>query len=784
MPNMENLVMLANGNEDGSVTLWDASSGEKKRALQGLSQKSIYCVAFSPRNLILATGSGDTNITLSNPASGKIQRSLRGHSSYVFCLAFSCDGSMLASGSGDSNIIIWDPVSGAKLKTLKGHSHNVWSVAFSPDGSRLASGSRDKSLIVWSTSTGEKQLTLHCHTGYVFAVVFSPDGSILASGSEDKSIVLTDPVTGHAKRTLNGHCNGVWSLAFSPDGSTLASGSADKSIILWDPHTGKKKLTLPGHSSYVLSMAFSPNGSMLASASDDKSLKIWDTRKSLGTALWTMNTDSSVRSVAFFSFAGKEVPHIELQCRGHPAADSVSTVRVPVADIEGIVGVDSDSSDEDRVKSFISATSGEARKKIDERASGEAQRLEMARNLLQNLDSCPCVRLAHKAQELRSIMLARVQHLALKEDSEQQEGEATAATAGAGEEIIVVDLLKLIESPEAVFTNLPLIFLRTLAGELHTDLPKARERMEAWLAHTSAQLDWCQATLQAALSAKNSVAKCPDDSTVRSSVAQSIMQSYESLHSSNDQAHSNISKSRSTSVSAREYTAATLTHARQCLAAARADENSVKLALAQVKASVSRMKEEEVAQITDGQARATELQALDNLVQEHERTVELTSTHGACMQKLVDALEQASMVCTEVCTQFDETHVPQANECLVRTKDAIGTRAYVNEALQVILNQSNITMQYEAMAQQASIALQEQQELHNYAAEKVSLAQQACERLHVMLTSDLEQIESAHLERIRGANLGAVKVDDLRTVLMERGLAECFDKMSQVCGFL
>jgi hypothetical protein len=786
MSNAEDLVMLAHGNEDGSVTLWDASTGAEKRALKGLSQKSIYCIAFSPQNLILATGSGDTNITLSDPSTGKIQRSLRGHSSYVFCLAFSCDGSMLASGSGDTNIIIWDPISGDKLKTLKGHSHNVWSVAFSPDGSRLASGSRDKSLIIWNTCNGERHLTLQCHSGYVLSVVFSPDGSMLASGSEDKSIVLSDPVTGQTKRTLQGHCNGVWSVAFSPDGSMLASGSADKSIILWDPYTGKKKLTLPGHSSYVLSMAFSPNGNMLASGSDDKSLKLWDTRKSLGTAVWTMNTDSSVRSVAFFSFAGKKVPHVELHCRGHPTTDSITTVRVPVPDIQAIVGVEDDNDNttgEDRVKCFISATPGEARKKIEDRASSEAKRLGMARTLLQSLEACACARLSQKAQDFRSIVLARTPYVELgTHDEGGENGGDTATTATAtAEETIVLDLHDLVECPEANFSNLPLIFLRVLAAEMCTDLPKALERMDAWLARTRAQLNWRQAALDAALAAKNNVAKSPDDSAVRSDVAQSIMHACESLRTSNEHVHTSITKNSSTSISARDYTAATLTHAQQCLTAARAAENSAKNAQVKAKATVGRITEEDLPRIADEQARAVELQALENVLQEHEKTVQLTSAHVLCMQNLVEALEQASTVCNQVCTQFAEAHVPQANECLARTKAAIDARAPMNECIQNISAQTNVTMQLEATAQQALVAVQEHQELCNYATERVSRAKQGWRRLHEMLTRDVEQMEMAHFERLRAANLSAVKLDDLRIVLMERGLAECFDKMSQVC---
>jgi WD40 repeat protein len=766
--------MLANGNEDGSVTLWDAQSGEKKRALQGLSQQSIYCVAFSPRSLILATGSGDTTITLSDPASGRIRRSLRGHSSYVFCLAFSSDGSLLASGSGDSNIIIWDPISGARVRTMQGHSHNVWSVNFSPDGSRLASGSRDKSIIVWNCFTGEKHLVLHCHSGYVLSVVFSPDGSLLASGSEDKSIILSDPHTGHQKRVLQGHWNGVWSLAFSPDGTMLASGSADKSIILWDPLTGKRKLSLPGHSSYVLSMAFSPDGNMLASGSDDKTLKVWDTKKNVGEILWTTNTGSSVRSVAFCSLAGKEPSYIELPCLAEPTADgSFLNVRVMVSDLESILRIN-ESADEDRFKAFVTAVRGMARSKIEERASGEAQKLGMAKDLISNLNSVPCARLARKAQEFRAIVLGKALDVSLVEPESSESPSA--------EDALVLDLQALVDSAEDYVEHLPLVFLRTLVSELLPDIPKALSRMDAWLEKTAAGLAWRKAALQAAHAAKDEASAGPDDTEARSTVAKTIFSACEAVNFGLETSLPNMYSSRSTSVNANEYVTASLSHARQCLLSARNDEKAAKAALLKATATITHTKQETLTQILDEQARTGESQALDSVLSELKKTAQVTATHATCMQRLVEALEQASKVCGEVAGQLD-AQVPEATDRLARSKDSLQARSSIQESATSVANHVKSINQLEAIIQQANIAVEEQETLHKYAEAKVTHARKAWESLRNLLSRDLELHENAHYHRIRAANLAGVTVDDLRMVLMERGLADCFDKMAEVCFF-
>ena len=81
----------------------------------------------------LASGSIDKTIKLWNATTGECLRTLDGHSSYVHSVAFSPDGTTLASGSYDMTIKLWNTNTGECLRTLEGHGDYVRSVAFSPD---------------------------------------------------------------------------------------------------------------------------------------------------------------------------------------------------------------------------------------------------------------------------------------------------------------------------------------------------------------------------------------------------------------------------------------------------------------------------------------------------------------------------------------------------------------------------------------------------------------------------------------------------------------------------
>ncbi len=149
--------LLATASTDQTVRLWDATTGQEARKLQGHTNR-VYSVAFSPAGHLLASGGADRQVKIWDTEKGLEQRTLSGHTDYVFGIAFSPDGRYLATASW-REVIVWDASTFAELHTLGRFAGTIWSVAFSPDSKRLAAagGYKDKGEIkIWDTTLWDK----------------------------------------------------------------------------------------------------------------------------------------------------------------------------------------------------------------------------------------------------------------------------------------------------------------------------------------------------------------------------------------------------------------------------------------------------------------------------------------------------------------------------------------------------------------------------------------------------------------------------------------------------
>lgn len=127
----------------GSLVTWP----NVRHILEGHTQV-VSSVAFSPLGHLMASGSLDGTIRLWDSTTGLLNAVLDGQSGLVLSVAFSPDGTLIASGTTDTIIQIWDVTSATPIgQSLKGHADNVGSVAFSPDGTLLVSGSDDHTIL-------------------------------------------------------------------------------------------------------------------------------------------------------------------------------------------------------------------------------------------------------------------------------------------------------------------------------------------------------------------------------------------------------------------------------------------------------------------------------------------------------------------------------------------------------------------------------------------------------------------------------------------------------------
>lgn len=268
---------FATGNQDTSVTLWDAFAGRVIGNFVG-NAGSVNAVAFSPDSQTLASGSRGGIVRLLDVVAANETRRWQAHEDGINALLFSGDGKQLMTCSADQTIKIWDAATGNLLSTLKGHAREVNSLSLSADSKLLASGSADGIIKIWDTANWRELRSLAAHSGAVFALSFSGGGKLLASGSADKTAKLWQTSDWQLAKTFNDMAS-IQSLNFSADDNQLATGNSQAVISLWNVSNGLLTGSLNAASGSANSLNFSEDGSRVVSAHENGSLRIWNAAK-------------------------------------------------------------------------------------------------------------------------------------------------------------------------------------------------------------------------------------------------------------------------------------------------------------------------------------------------------------------------------------------------------------------------------------------------------------------------------------------------------------------------
>jgi WD40 repeat protein len=87
-----------------TIQVWNLRNGH---LIHQWEANRVNQVVFSTDGQVLASGNGDGEVQLWNPQTGKKLRTLKGHGDRIGALAFSPDGQTLASGSNDQTIKLW-----------------------------------------------------------------------------------------------------------------------------------------------------------------------------------------------------------------------------------------------------------------------------------------------------------------------------------------------------------------------------------------------------------------------------------------------------------------------------------------------------------------------------------------------------------------------------------------------------------------------------------------------------------------------------------------------------
>ncbi|AOA62930.1 Small subunit (SSU) processome component [Komagataella phaffii CBS 7435] len=203
--------VITGGLED--ILVWDIKTGELSQKLHdgipiGAADASVsgapsqvVRLEYHHNNNIVAAGYSDGSIKIWDLTSGTVVMSLQGHRSAVTILVFDRSGTRLVSGSRDSTMIVWDLVGETGLFKLKGHKNEITGLLLL-DGTEakddeemedwLVSVSKDGLIKLWDLKAQQCIETHVAHSGECWSLGIDIERRIIiTTGTENKCKVWT-----------------------------------------------------------------------------------------------------------------------------------------------------------------------------------------------------------------------------------------------------------------------------------------------------------------------------------------------------------------------------------------------------------------------------------------------------------------------------------------------------------------------------------------------------------------------------------------------------------------
>lgn len=285
------------------VRLWDAQRGALLRTFTGHRGRTI-CFAFSEDDKTLASASSDGTVRLWDVSTGKLQRVLRAKPSALGLglnvreMSFSPDGKTLRGTGVTAHVgfkqVVWDMKTGNSKETLivPVLGGAPYGGVFSPASKMLASARQRGKIEFFDTQTGKGLISEIEGYGNVFLnrLIFSPSGRMLAAVASKSSaerpaeaLMLWDAKSGRLLHTFDMQGGQSLALCFSPDNQILVAeegpiiklSSSLYVIKFWNVRTGKLLHSVPVSPWFYLGNAtFSADGKRLAVGGDGP-IEIW-----------------------------------------------------------------------------------------------------------------------------------------------------------------------------------------------------------------------------------------------------------------------------------------------------------------------------------------------------------------------------------------------------------------------------------------------------------------------------------------------------------------------------
>jgi len=146
-----------------SVTVWSYYDAELIHTFSTANGASVRNLVYSRDGASLALSSSDGSVSVWDTTTGTMTRAFSiasSNNTQQSVIQFSPDGKRLLAGSG-SEVKVMDIFSGLTLFELKNHTNDVESISFSNFANEIITKSTDGNTFFWNATTGEALFSVH-----------------------------------------------------------------------------------------------------------------------------------------------------------------------------------------------------------------------------------------------------------------------------------------------------------------------------------------------------------------------------------------------------------------------------------------------------------------------------------------------------------------------------------------------------------------------------------------------------------------------------------------------
>lgn len=280
--------ILATGDRDGLIEIWNTTTWEEAAAPYSGHTKAILDLDFSPDGTKLASVSLDNSLVQWNVAVQADRQPMRVDViGGLTAVEYSADGASILTAGNDFQLNLWSSDNLTVVKTSTFPSRVIDIETIGETGLFLLGGSNQQ-VVILDISAEPTLENIGSLQYRLTAVAVSPDGQFLAAGDINGGIAVWDrsgekikEVTKPQSYLLGDPADldlpgSPHSISFSADSQSIFSGLHDGSLRSLDPTAGTVRVENLSFNAHIRRFALSHQGHLLATQQDNGMVTVWD----------------------------------------------------------------------------------------------------------------------------------------------------------------------------------------------------------------------------------------------------------------------------------------------------------------------------------------------------------------------------------------------------------------------------------------------------------------------------------------------------------------------------